>query len=399
MRKKYKYVYIIFILFILAYSLLGFSNSTAIDSLAYALAIGIDTSETSDYKFTFQFSKATKSSENVEDSSYIYSVDSSSLDSAIELLSSYISRQINLSHCKIVVISEEVASLGIEKHISTLMNSVEIRPDISIIISKTDGEKFIENATSKFETLISTYYELATGANNYTSYTDYVELSEFFNKSQSYSIEPYAILGNVYNAKSDDGNFSTSKVEQSKLNNGTGIEIMGLAVFKENKLVGELSAIQTIAHLLVCNKLETCIVTIQNPLDKGEFIDLFLYNESTPKISVKFINNTPFVSVNLKVDAKILSSSSANNLNDDYFHIVAEELNKYLSDIVKDYLYTISKDYNSDIAGIGKFAAKNFLTIDEFENCNWLDNFKDCFFDVSVDSNVISELLLNWQQD
>ena len=79
--------------------------------------------------------------------------------------------------------------------------------------------------------------------------------------------------------------------------------------------------------------------------------------------------------------------------------IVADELNKYLSDIVRDYLYTISRDYNSDIAGIDKFAAKNFLTIDEFENYNWLDTFKDCFFNVSVDSNVISELLLNWQQD
>ena len=69
-----------------------------------------------------------------------------------------------------------------------------------------------------------------------------------------------------------------------------------------------------------------------------------------------------------------------------------------MTQAAEDYMYTNSKEYNSDIAGIGKFAVKNFLTINDFENYDWLDNFKDCFFDVNVHSNVISELLLNWQQ-
>ena len=86
-------------------------------------------------------------------------------------------------------------------------------------------------------------------------------------------------------------------------------------------------------------------------------------------------------------------------MNNDYFNIITDELNKYLIETVEDYLYTISKEYNSDIAGIGKFAAQNFLTIDDFENFDWLNNFKDCFFDVNARSNVISELLLNWQQE
>ena len=399
MFKKSRYIFVIIFILIIAYFLLGFSNSTAIDAFAYALAIGIDESETSDLKFTFQFSKASKSSETVEGSQYIFSVDSTSLDAAISLLNNYLTKPVNLSHCKVIIISEAVAAKGIEKFISTLMNSVDIRPDTTIIISKSKGQEFIENADAKFETLISTYYEIATSSNNYTSYTDYVKITDFLNSSQSFSSEPYAILGNVYDNDSENCSFGATKVEQSQISDGSGVETLGLAVFKENKLVGELSAIQTIAHLLITNNLKTCIVSVENPLNRNELVDLFLYSPSTPKISVKFINNSPFVSVDLKIKAKILSSSSANNLDNDYFELISDELNKYLTDIIEDYLYTISKEYNSDIAGIGKFAAKNFLTIDDFEDYDWLDNFEDCFFDANVDSNVISDLLLNWQQE
>ena len=361
------------------------------------LQYGIDSSKNSNYKFTFQFNKPTKSSETVEASSYVFSVDSTSLDSAISLLNNYLGKPINLSHCKIIVFSEEIAVQGIDKHITTLMNSVEIRPDTSIIVSKCNGKYFIENADSKLESLVSTYYEVATSSNNYTAYSDYVKISDFLNKSQSFKFEPCAILGNVYSINSkNNSSSSSSKVNGSQISSGTGIETLGMAVFKEGKLVGELSGIQTIGHLLVKNKLKTCVVSIVNPLNESETIDLFLYNESTPKISVQFINNSPFVSIDLIINAKILSGGSSTSLDNNYLNLINEELDSYLENVVLDYLYTISKEYNSDIAGIGRFATKDFLTISDFENINWLDNFKDCFFDVNVDSNVISELLLNW---
>ena len=396
MQKKIKYFCTIILLLIISYFLLGFSNSNSLDSFAYALAIGIDSSESSTYKFTFQFNKSTKSSDTVEASSYIFSVDSTSLDSAISLLNNYLGKHINLSHCKIIVFSEEIAVSGIDKHISTLMNSVQIRPDTSIIVSKCDGKYFIENADSKLESLISTYYEVATSSSNYTAYTDYVKITDFLNKSESFKFEPCAILGNVYSMNTKSKDSSASKVNQSQLSSGTGIETLGVAVFKEGKLVGELSGIQTMGHLLVKNKIKTCAVSIVNPLNESEIIDLYLYNESTPDISVEFINNSPFVSIDLKINAKILSGNGSNSLDNNYLNLINEELNSYLEDIISDYLYTISKEYNSDIAGIGRFATKKFLTISDFENYDWLDNFKDCFFDVSVDCNVISELLLNW---
>ena len=45
----------------------------------------------------------------------INSVDAASLDSAINLMNTYVSKEISLSHCKAIVISESLASKGIPK--------------------------------------------------------------------------------------------------------------------------------------------------------------------------------------------------------------------------------------------------------------------------------------------
>ena len=42
------------------------------------------------------------------DASTVISVDCSSVDSGISLINSYISKQINLSHCKAIILSEDV---------------------------------------------------------------------------------------------------------------------------------------------------------------------------------------------------------------------------------------------------------------------------------------------------
>ena len=53
-----------------------------------------------------------------------------------------------------------------------------------------------------------------------------------------------------------------------------------------------------------------------------------------------------------------------------------------------------SKEFNSDITGIGKYALRNFTTTSQFEEYNWKDNYKNSFFEVTVDTNVKSGFLI-----
>lgn len=96
----------------------GFSaayTSRKIDNLAYVLALGIDVGEKSKMKVSAQFTKSASvspgsgtSAEDIENI-VLVSGEADSIFSAINLLNSYIGKEINLSHCSLIIFSEEFA--------------------------------------------------------------------------------------------------------------------------------------------------------------------------------------------------------------------------------------------------------------------------------------------------
>lgn len=89
-------------------------TSHNISNLAYVLAIGIDVGEKAKMKISAQFTKSDVSSPSngsSDESSSIVLVsgEADSIYSGLNLINSYIGKEINLSHCNVVVFSEELA--------------------------------------------------------------------------------------------------------------------------------------------------------------------------------------------------------------------------------------------------------------------------------------------------
>ena len=129
-------------------------------------------------------------------------------------------------------------------------------------------------------------------------------------------------------------------------------------------LYGELSAIETVCHLIVINELEECIITIPSPFDSDSVIDLYVNLQKNTKNKVEIINGSPYISCDMKKQ-------------------------------IEDYLYKTSKDYKSDIAKFGKYAVSHFLTWKDWLNYNWCDNYENSFFDVNVNVDIISSYLIS----
>lgn len=96
----------------------GFSasyTSRQIGNLAYVLAMGIDVGEKSKMKVSIQLTKnaslSSSSSGSSESSNNIILIsgEADSIFSAINLLNSYVGKEINLSHCSLFIFSEEFA--------------------------------------------------------------------------------------------------------------------------------------------------------------------------------------------------------------------------------------------------------------------------------------------------
>ena len=104
---------ILLVIFINAFS--SSYTSRKLGNLAYVLAMGIDVGEKSKLKVSVQFTKSSAvspaSGTSSQDANNIVLVsgEADSIFSALNLLNSYIGKEINLSHCSLIIFSEEFA--------------------------------------------------------------------------------------------------------------------------------------------------------------------------------------------------------------------------------------------------------------------------------------------------
>lgn len=395
----------IFIIIVILVFILAFTPSyTAlnIDNLAYVVAMGIDTGEVEKFKITFEFTTGSSSGESGSSGEknplIINSVEASSIDSAINLMNSYMARELNLSHCKIIVFSEEVASQGISKEIYTLANDSQIRPSSNIIISKSGALDYITNSTPVLENLITKYYEIFPNSSRYTGYVYNVTLGDFFNQLVCHTCEPFGILGGVNTNPigSDNTNPNASHISSIKSTNTTfsgqeNSENLGVAVFKEDKLVGELSALETLCLSIIRGEVDSFLITIPNPEDSEEMIDIMMYPTRHKKVKVEILNGSPYITFDAKFIGRIYSmKENSKYLDTTVLEKISEEANRYLEEILTQYLYRTSTEFKSDINAFGKYCLSNFLTTPEFEAYDWPNSYANSTFKITIHSEIES---------
>ncbi|MBO5349813.1 MAG: Ger(x)C family spore germination protein [Clostridia bacterium] len=395
MKKIFKNFLLLILLLITLFNLTGCYDARGIEELAYVIAIGLDVSEDNELELTLQFatsggndSSGSSSNSSQLTSTTMTSIKCASINSGIASINSHISKKVNLSHCQKIIVSEKLAYLGLSEFLDTFANNIELRTDCSIVISKCSAKDYLKNVKPSLETLTARYYEASLNSTQYTGYTVDVNLSEFYsNVKDSYS-QAYAILGGINNTSSKNNAQLNADYTagESPIEDKDVIENLGIAVFHGDKLVGELTGLDSICHLIVNNDLDSCTLSIPSPFEDEKYLDLSITTEKKAKCSVTQINSSPLITVNVYLIGYGLS------LNDDTSYNSAESLKlvenyaeKYIKSQIKDYLYKTSKKYNADICGFGRYAVTDYLTLDEWYKSNWLENYKDSFFDVNVD--------------
>ena len=410
--KKFRNFLLRFLIFciisILIFSLSGCYSVQSIDDLAYVVALGIDLGKNNNLELTVQLtfpnSADSSSSSGAAAPTIINSVECSSINSGISLLNSYVSKEINLSHCKVLIFSEAIASRGIGSEIYTLSNQVEIRPDCNVIISKSSAKQYITNSKPELENLVVKYYELTPYSNEYTGHITNATMSNFFNALSANYGDPVAILGNGNKLSITPSNVTVNPEQEFNIVAGENplveyerkSENLGLAVFKQAKLVGELTAFENLLHLILTNQFESSVISIDNPYKENSAIDIALYFHKNTKINAKLVNGSPYVKSTIYLNARLLSVDKiSESLTPEKIEELELLINSYLENAFLDYQYKTAKVFEADIDNVGKNLIKNFKNDNEWNNYNWPSNYKNTFFDVDVKTNIKSSFLLS----
>ena len=394
--------FILLIIFINAFSESYVSHS--LTNLAYVLALGIDVGEKAKLKISAQFSKATAfdSGGGSSDSSgqiVMVSGEADSIFSGINLLNSYIGKELNLAHCNVVVFSEELAKNGIGTQIYSLINNEEVRPSTNIVVSKCSAYDYLDNVKPNIEKLTVQYFDTFSITSRLTGYISNLTIGEFYNNLSSEIKACTAILGGLNATARTESDVITNPEDltagSSSVEGNGGSENIGLAVFNGDKLCGELTATEAISHLLIKNKVDSCIISIDNPFNNSNKVELQLYPTKKSKISVDINNNIPHISIELKIDADILTlDENIDYEQENVLETFSNATKQYLEKEIYDYLNKVSKEYSTDIDNFGNKALAYFATSSEWKDFDWSEKFKNAEFDVNVDVTVISSLLI-----
>lgn len=295
------------------------------------------------------------------------------------------------------------------------MNNEEIRPTTNLVISKCSAYDYLNNSNPNLEKLTTQYYETFSITGAFTGYFSHITIGEFFNSLSAKFCEPTAILGGLNetarNGESETTNTSSATDKSpnvitdfegltagnSSIEGKRGTENLGIAIFDKDILCGELTVIESLCHLLITNEIDSCIISIDNPvsLEESKKMDLHLFPSKKSKIKVDIKDGTPYISIKLFLEADIMTiDKDVNYESDEVLTKISESAKSYLKEQMDNYLNKVSKEYGVDI---DRFCAKgpaHFSTISEWKDFNWNEKFKNAVFDVDIDINVLSTMLI-----
>ncbi len=457
-KTAFKWIIIAPTIVIFMYAFSSSYSLQNIDNLNYVVAILVDESKDPnmlDVTFEFIDVSSFSSDSSTKDSTPILdTITASSINSAINIMNSYAGKGIDLSNCEVVIFSEDVAKKGISNHVSDLVNNSEIRPSVNVIITTSNAKYYVENSTSPLEKILTKYYKVFPNSSKYTGYTSDITIGKFYEYLKMPDIGNTAILGGINEASiknkeesqsseessssssssssgssnSDQSSESNSKEQSSgsseqnesssskenqdeisappissedmlageaPIKGQRGNENLGLAVFKGDSYIGELTAGETLCHSIITNEVDSFLISIADPFGGDDLIALELYRNSDCDINIDISSDHPVINIGISMEGRI--SSIIKNLNyadSNTIDTLESATEEYLKKHILDYLNKTSKEYKVDIDGFYYRLKQKFLLIQDLNDYNWENKFQNAEFNLSIDTNILSSLLM-----
>jgi spore germination protein KC len=310
------------------------------------------------------------------------------------MVNNIISKEINMSHAKVIVISRKLAEEGPSKYIQAIMRGREFRPDMFIVVSNDPPDVYLRKVSSVLENNPAKYYELLLGK-DFSSYFPETRVSDFHYALERDDIEPIAVLSGINPKESVEDIDAMSKVGEYFRDEGAHEAgnvpvvselrnvVLGAAVFKDGKMVGTMDGTESVCYQMISGKFRNSYWTIPDVYDRKNAIVINVVQRKKPKISVKIKDGRPVISVLLDLEGDFTSIQSTRE-HELYPDAVENQTRDIIKQDLTKFLKKTAEDFDSDVCGFGRYMKGKFLTWDEWEKFDWSSHYKNSEFSVEV---------------
>jgi spore germination protein KC len=405
-------------------------DANEVDDMIYIVCVGVDRGVADKWRITLQYENMKESSpqsqgggssssasssdegqeqqgeqeetpkDRVEDQgsiSYV-SIDAPSFFAGIDMLNTSISRKISFMHLQFIVFSHEVATCDeLASFLAPIMRFREIRETVHVYITKNKAMDIIKANTPIIGSALAKDHLIWTRESERTGFFPNSTLNDYYNSLKSNRRFPITAIISLNEMKSfvedaepykgklkSGGEYMSGELPRLGLNQ---LEIWGVAVFDGDIMVGELNGRETRVLLILRGEFERSFVNLEDPANPDYAIPLDVTVREKPKVKVSIKDEKPVVNVGLKLDADILAIQSHVYYENPANKRVLEEActNMMLDEVEK--LIVKCRDLGVDPFKFGEYASRQFLTIQELEEYNWNEKFKEAT--IIVDLSVI----------
>lgn len=365
-----------------------------VDNQSFVIAVGIDKGEVYPLRLTFVFANPSGSSGEDKSPSApspdAVTVEAPTVFSAVKKLDAIKSKEINLTHTKIVIFSEETAKDGIGDFLSGFASSRDFRPNTYVCISKGKAEEYLSSVKPSHEEFIEKYYDhimqkVASDKVN-EAYLYYL----FFNVSDKFSGSLVPLVGVNKNelpktheplyTDSDDFSYEARAGEIVRYAENKS-EILGSAILRNDKMIGTLGSFDTDLSRILCSEYYPRNYSIAYP-GKSDYVTIRLIQQSRPDISSKIKNDNAVIDITVPVSIEYVDAGKIGNSDQksrEFCNFLKNELDLRAAQLTRD----AKTKYKSDFLGFGNSLKRHFPDITAWEKFNWEEKFVSSEINIS----------------
>lgn len=278
------------------------------------------------------------------------------------------SRKLYWPHNKVIIFGRSLAEDGISEYLDFFVRDQETRLGVWMLVADEQAGDIFE-VKPKLEKMPAINLANLLEAQAATSQTAAIKLDDFVTRLISKTTAPFA-----------------SFVKISGQGSEKSLHVTGTAVFKEDKLIGELNKTETRGLLWVIDDVKSGIIDVECPEDDGKISLEIIRAQSkiTPRISEDKVH----IEVKIKEEGNIGSQSCSDNLQlPEAVAKLEAENNTIIESEVRAALSKAQK-LNADIFGFGDAVHQKFPKEWKELESNWDEIFPDLDVTVTVEGKI-----------
>lgn len=366
---KMKCVYITILIVITICSMTGCWNYREIEKMLVVVGVAIDKTEEGKLQVTAEVVDISQGQEMQIGAQLITATGETMFDIVRKMITKA-GNKLYWSHAKAVILSQEVARDGAGKAIDWYMRDAETRSDIHILVSGQKTAKAILDIHEKGEEPVAFKLEEMLKNQGNVAIAPAIQIWDFvesINTLEKTGFVPLVLL--------------------KQENNGKQVaSIEGGALFKKDKMVGQLSGDKTKTALFAMNEIQGGIITLGN-YEQPPGISLEIFKNKTD-IKPVMVEGEPEVHFSIQTVTAIDEVQEDSEFYTEEGHTrIEQEAGEKLQKDVLSTIKMVQQRYNADIFGIGSTFHKKMPKEWKKLEPDWESRFRN--IKVTVQAKVV----------